>query len=100
MNTFTATDLSGFNESTVLLFTAKWASPGKAMVSVIEELEGRYKGVTFHEIDAESNGELVSLLHVKAVPSLFFVRQGEVKSVLIGASKIEKVSSWIETALN
>ncbi len=101
MDKFTATNLSGFRESTVLLFTAEWARPAKAMVSVIEELEGKYKELTFYEmdVDANANAALVSLLLLKAVPTLFFVRQGEVKSILIGANKIENVSSWIDEAL-
>lgn len=71
----------------VLDFGATWCGPCKALAPIIEELATEYEGrAVICKIDVEDAPGVASQYRVRNVPTVLFLKNGEVKDKNVGAS--------------
>lgn len=71
----------------VIDFWATWCGPCKRLAPVMEELEAQYEGkVVIGKCDIEENTELTEKFGIMSVPTVVFIRNGQVVDTQVGAA--------------
>jgi len=85
----------------VLDFGATWCGPCRMVAPIIEELAKEYEGkVIVGKVDIDDDAEdLVSEFGVRNVPTIFFVKNGEVQDKMVGAAPKGEFVKRIEALL-
>lgn len=97
---------SNFNEvlnetlPVVLDFSATWCGPCKKIAPIIDELAAEYEGrVVVCKADVDENDELTAKYGVRNVPTVLFIKGGEVMDKNVGASPknvfVEKIEALL-----
>lgn len=73
-------------------FSAVWCQPCKMLDPVVKQLAGEWEGrVKVVKIDADENPNLVMQYGVMGIPTLLFIKGGEVKERVTGFMPREKL---------
>jgi thioredoxin 1 len=88
------------NQLVVADFWAEWCGPCKMLGPVIDELSTEYEGrVTIGKVDVESQSDLSVEFGVRNIPTVLFLKNGEVVDKLVGnvpkASLVEMINKHI-----
>lgn len=84
----------------VVDFSATWCGPCKKIAPVIAELAKEYDGrVIIGKCDVDDDSELTGQFGVRNVPTVLFIKNGEVVDKLIGAAPKSEFVSHIEALL-
>ncbi len=84
----------------VVDFWATWCGPCKQIGPAIEELATEYEGkVTIGKCDIEENDELVSKFGIRNVPTVLFIKNGEVIDKQVGAAAKSVFQAKIDSLL-
>lgn len=71
----------------VLDFWATWCGPCKKVAPIIEELAAEYEGqAIIGKVDVEAEEDLAFKFGVRNIPTVLFVKNGEVVDKVVGAS--------------
>lgn len=71
----------------VVDFSATWCGPCKKIAPIIEELATEYDGkVIVGKCDVDENEELTSKFGIRNVPTVLFIKNGEVVDKHVGAA--------------
>lgn len=71
----------------VLDFWATWCGPCRRVGPIIEELEAQYKDqVTVGKVDVEECDELAARYGIRNVPTVLFIKDGQVVDKVVGAT--------------
>ena len=69
----------------VIDFYATWCGPCKQLAPIIEKMEKKYAGkIAFSRVDVDAEPQLAEQYNIKAMPTLVFVKGGEVIDVAVG----------------
>ena len=68
----------------VLDFFATWCGPCKMLGQVLEQLDAEQKDVKIVKVDIDENPDLRKAWEISTVPSVFFIKDGEVKDSAVG----------------
>ena len=84
----------------VIDFSATWCGPCKKIGPIIEKLAGEYDGrVNICKCDVDENDELTSLYSIRNVPTVLFIKNGEVVDKHVGAAPestfVEKINNLL-----
>lgn len=93
-------ELSSGDKLIVIDFWAPWCGPCRALSPIIDELAEEYEGkVIIGKCDTDENNEIAVQFGVRNIPMLVFLKNGEVKDVLVGLVKkseiVEKINQFI-----
>jgi thioredoxin 1 len=84
----------------VVDFYADWCGPCKMMAPVFEETAKEYEGkVVFAKINIDENREIAQANQVMSIPTLIFLKDGEVKDRVSGAIDKDTLKSRVDALL-
>jgi thioredoxin 1 len=83
----------------LLLFTASWCQPCKAVKPIVQELAEEYR-LPYEEIDVDRDSTLPRLYGVMGVPTLVFLHGNEVVDRISGVKTKSFLRSIIESRLS
>lgn len=86
----------------VLDFWAGWCGPCRMIAPIIDELSQEYEGkVVFGKVDteAEDNDDIVSDYGIRNLPTIIFLKNGEIVDRMVGAAKKSDFVAKIDSLL-
>ncbi len=74
------------NQGLMMLdFWAEWCGPCRAIAPVLEELASKGR-VTLMKVNVDENPGLVARYGIRSIPTILFVKEGEVVDRVVGAA--------------
>lgn len=84
----------------VIDFWAEWCGPCRMITPIIEELAVEYEGrVLICKCDVEENDEVTMKYGVRNIPTIVFLKGGELVDKQVGAASIDAIAAKIEKML-
>jgi len=82
---------------TVIDFWAEWCGPCRMVGPIIEELSTEYDGkALIGKVDVDSNMQISMKYSIRSIPTILFIKDGEVVDKQIGATSKQVLTSKIE----
>jgi thioredoxin 1 len=79
---------------------ANWCGPCRQMAPIFDKVaEENSAKATFGKMDCDSNPELVKRFKVLAIPTLLFIKDGEVVESIVGLVPKEEIEAVLRKAL-
>ena len=93
-------EVIGSEQPVVIDFWAEWCGPCRMIAPIIDELATEYEGrVVVAKCDVEECEEAVAKFGVRNIPTVVFVKGGEVVDKNVGAASKEALKAKIEKLL-
>ncbi len=83
------------NEKVLVDFYATWCPPCKALSPIVEEVEKETTDIKFLKINVDDEQELAIKYEIMSVPTLVFIKKGEVVDKSIGLISKKDLQSFI-----
>lgn len=84
----------------VIDFWAEWCGPCRMIAPIVEELAGEYEGkVVIGKCDVEQNDEITMKYGVRNIPTIIFLKGGQVVDKQVGACSKDALKAKIEKLL-
>jgi thioredoxin 1 len=79
-------------------FFATWCGPCKMMAPSIERLASSYKGkVIIGKLDVDDNPETASKYEIQSIPTLIFIKDGQMVDKMVGFQSEEALKQKLES---
>lgn len=84
----------------VIDFWAEWCGPCRMVAPIVDELAAEYDGkVVIGKCDVEENDEITMKYGVRNIPTIIFLKGGEVVDKQVGAATKDALKAKIEKLL-
>lgn len=84
----------------VIDFWAEWCGPCRMMSPIVDELAAEYEGrAIVAKCDVEENDEITMKFGVRNIPTIVFLKGGELKDKQVGATSKEALKAKLENLL-
>jgi thioredoxin 1 len=89
------------DELIVVDFFADWCKPCKIIGPIVDELSKEYKGkATIAKLDVDANKEIAAQYSIRNIPTILFIKNGEVIDKHMGPAPKSVLQSKINSHLN
>ncbi|WP_236974907.1 thioredoxin [Membranihabitans maritimus] len=86
---------------TVIDFWAEWCGPCKMISPLIEELAEDYDGkALIGKVNVDHNPDLSIKYGIRSIPTILFVKNGEIVDKLVGATTKQTLAGKVEEHLS
>jgi thioredoxin 1 len=93
-------DLLKSDKPIVIDFWAEWCGPCRMVGPIVEELAAEYEGkVTIGKVDVDNNDDITSKYGIRNIPTILFIKNGEVVDKQVGAAQKSVLVEKIEKML-
>ncbi len=93
-------NLKNGNQPLVVDFWATWCGPCRMVGPVISELAEEYDGrITVGKCDVEENEDIALEFGVRNIPTIVFIKGGQVVDKIVGAQPKAKIQEKFESLL-
>ena len=90
-------DVLKSDKLTVVDFWAEWCGPCKALGPVVEQLATDNAGkVNVGKLDVDSNPEVSTKYGIRSIPTILFIKGGQVVDKVVGAVPKAQLQSTID----
>ena len=83
----------------VIDFWAEWCGPCRMIAPIVDELAAEYEGKVIGKCDVEDNDDITMKYGVRNIPTIVFLKGGEVVDKQVGAVSKDVLKSKIENLL-
>jgi thioredoxin 1 len=83
------------NSAVVMDFYADWCGPCKQLSPILEQVSQDRKDVVFCKINVDENEDLARSYGVRSIPSLKYVKNGDVVKTTLGVQPIKLITESI-----
>lgn len=84
----------------VIDFWATWCGPCKMIAPIIDELVTEYEGkITIGKCDVDENSDLPAKYGIRNIPTILFIKNGEVVDKQVGAAQKSAFKAKIDSLL-
>ena len=84
----------------VVDFWAEWCGPCRMIGPIIEEMHKEYEGkALIGKVDVDSNPGISAKFGVRNIPTILFIKNGEIADKSIGAVPKEQLTSKLDAML-
>ncbi len=81
-------------------FWAQWCGPCRAIAPIIEELSEEFAGrAIIGKVDVDSNPETAMEYNVRNIPTLLFIKNGQVVDKIVGSTSKSVLKQKLEQHL-
>lgn len=93
-------EVIGSEQPVVIDFWAEWCGPCRMIAPIIDELATEYEGrVVVAKCDVEECEEAVAKFGVRNIPTVVFIKGGEVVDKNVGAASKDALKAKVEKLL-
>lgn len=94
-------DVLKSDKPVVIDFWAEWCGPCRMVGPIVEELATEYDGkVVIGKVDVDNNDEITSKYGIRNIPTILFIKNGEVVDKQVGAAQksalVEKINGLLK----
>ncbi|WP_108822232.1 thioredoxin [Dysgonomonas sp. Marseille-P4361] len=84
----------------VIDFWAEWCGPCRMVGPIVDELAEEFADkVTIGKVDVDNNDEITSKYGIRNIPTILFIKNGEVVDKQVGAAQKSVLQGKIENLL-
>src|SRR5690554_847936 len=84
----------------IIDFWAEWCGPCKMVGPIIEQISEEYKeSVTVGKLDVDNNDDTTSKYGIRNIPTVLFIKNGEVVDKVVGAGPKNMFTDKIDKLL-
>ena len=85
----------------IIDFWAVWCGPCRMIAPIIDELSNEYGDqVTIGKVDVDNNREVSMKYGIRSIPTILFIKDGEVVDKQVGATSKANLVEKLEQHLN
>ena len=81
-------------------FWAEWCGPCRMIAPLVEELANEYEGkAVIGKVDVDSNPGIASKFGIRNIPTILFIKNGEIADKQVGAVPKNVLASKLEALM-
>lgn len=93
-------DILKSDKPLVIDFWAEWCGPCRMVGPIVDELATEYADrVVIGKVDVDNNDEITSKYGIRNIPTILFIKNGEVVDKQVGAAQKAVLTEKIENLL-
>lgn len=84
------------NKITILQFSAPWCGPCRMLSPIIDSLVNDNKDIMIGKVDVDNEAELSQKYSVRGIPTILFIKNGEVVDKVVGVDSKSNLQLMID----